>query len=167
MGSTTSHPFVGLALAAVLAAAYYAHRPAPSARSARMPAEEAMRAVRGGMQRQNWREGISLLPERRPQLFSASGSALTTLPCLAWNASVLSARGTDVWLSAWQALPHVSWGAAEFVLARGREAEFERSQAVTLVPDISLADVVMQASRRPPTPRPWRTRWPGARADHC
>ncbi len=98
-----------------------------------------------GMPRQQWRAGASLLPERRPQLFSAHGTELAALPCFAWNATALAARGADVWLSAWRAAPADGWGAAEFVLARGREAEYERSRPVSPVPDISLADVVRQA----------------------
>ena len=39
-------------------------------------------------------------------------------------------------------------GAAEFVLARGREAQYERSRPVTPVPDISLAEVLAEVLGR-------------------
>ena len=41
-------------------------------------------------------------------------------------------------------------GAAEFVLARGHEARYARSRPVTLVPDISLAEVLAEIRRDPP-----------------
>ena len=99
-------------------AALLAHLPVPASASttasstARLKADEAMRAISAGPLRQPWRPGASLLAERRPQLFSTRGSALATLPCFAWNVSSLAARGADVWLGGWRALPDPEWGAA-------------------------------------------------------
>eukprot|EP00964_Phaeocystis_antarctica_P108956 scaffold73433_cov63-Phaeocystis_antarctica.AAC.1 len=100
-------------------AALLAHPPVPASASttasstaASSKADEAMRAIAAGPLRQPWRPGASLLAERRPQLFSTRGSALATLPCFAWNVSSLAARGADVWLGGWRALPDLEWGAA-------------------------------------------------------
>ena len=96
-------------------AALLAHPPVPASAAsttARLKADEAMRAIAAGPLRQRWRPGASLLAERRPQLFSTRGSALAALPCFAWNASSLARRGADVWLGGWRALPDPEWGAA-------------------------------------------------------
>ena len=99
-------------------AALLAHLPVPASASttasstARLKADEAIRAIAAGPLRQPWRPGASLLAKRRPQLFSTRGSALAALPCFAWNASSLAARGADVWLGGWRALPDPEWGAA-------------------------------------------------------
>ena len=67
----------------------------------------------------------SLVAAGRPRIFSAG--SLGELPCLKrWRATELSKRGAGVELQCWRQ------SAPEFVLARGREAEFARSQSVTL-----------------------------------
>ena len=96
-------------------AALLAHAPGPaiaSTTSYASKADEAMSAIAAGPLRQPWHPGASLLAECRPQLFSTRGSELAALPCFAWNASSLAARGADVWLGGWRAMPDPEWGAA-------------------------------------------------------
>ena len=96
-------------------AALLAHAPGhaiASTTSYAIKADEAMSAIAAGPLRQPWHPGASLLAERRPQLFSTRGSELAALPCFAWNASSLAARGADVWLGGWRAMPDPEWGAA-------------------------------------------------------
>lgn len=112
----------------------------------------AMSLVRRTLEREDYEAALDagagggrfLLHGRRPRLFG-SPSPASTLRCMQWTASGLHARGQDVWLSAFSAVGDGN-GTAEFVLARGREAEFERSESVTINPDISLAQLLEEAS---------------------
>lgn len=71
--------------------------------------------------------GVDALPaSTKPRIFSAG--AMADLPCLRrWDAADLAARGAAIELQCWRQ------SAPEFVLARGREAEFSRSRSVSLV----------------------------------
>lgn len=89
----------------------------------------------------------SLLHGQRPRLFQTSPATTLKLPCMRWNVTSLRRRGGDIWLSAF-ASERDPLGSAEFVLARGREAEFERSEPVTVLPNVSLAELLTPHANR-------------------
>ena len=102
------------------------------------------------LEREQWPEkGSSLLHGQRPRLFAASNSPVSSLPCMRWNASYLRARGAEIWLSAFASnISDSVMGSAEFVLARGRESEFQRSATVAPIPDISLSELLTPRAER-------------------
>ena len=121
----------------------------------RLPADEAMSHIGAGslLQRltrsETWSEGADLMSGRRPRLYTVSGSPiLGELPCWRWNTSYLSKHGADAWVGALSATRDTD-GAAEIVLARGREAEFERSSGVHSIHDITLAQILRRTTAQP------------------
>ena len=89
-----------------------------------------------------WRSDATLKDSVEPVLFSlnASHDALAALPCLKyWSPQRLRELGSGVTISAWKQHRREGQSTAEFVLARGREADFFASQAVSSLNE-TLAD---------------------------
>ena len=141
-----------LALALALAMESYGTHPSQLAAAGAMQSL-AMRTLK----REQWPvHGTSLLHGQRPRLFAASNSPLSSLPCMRWNVSYLRARGTEIWLSAFASnISDSVMGSAEFVLARGRESEFQRSATVTPIPDISLSELLTPRAERTTLTADW------------
>ena len=75
---------------------------------------------------QPWPPRPELLQSSTPARFASNGLDLGTLPCFKhWSAAHLISHGENVSIPVWKQ------PTSEFVLARGREAEFERSLRIT------------------------------------
>ena len=83
------------------------------------------------LERQSWPKGgvQAIASNGRPMLMSLQGSAIASLRCMNWSVEHLVAHGAHGHLNAFGRVSGSP--TAEFVLARGRENEFERSRAVS------------------------------------
>ena len=92
----------------------------------------------GTLERQDWPSGgmRAIVAGGSPMHMTSRGSAIASLRCMNWSVEHLVALGANGHL---QAFGQVSGGpSAEFVLARGREREFDASRAVS-TQQLSLA----------------------------